>query len=69
MRSGRLGLSSLGERSSGYAPLVRTFVLSSVGVESPSEAQCVFYFVKTHDVQLQLNEFTLSQQAGYLHMD
>jgi hypothetical protein len=33
-------------------------VLSSVGVESPTEAQCVFYFVKTRDVQLQLNELT-----------
>ena len=26
--------------------------------ETPTEAQCVFYFVKMRDVQLQLNEFT-----------
>ena len=42
-----------------YAPLVCSFVPSSVGVESPTESHCVFFFIKL-DVQFQLSELTIN---------
>jgi len=56
VRSSRLGFPFFWEASSWYTTLMCAFVPSSVGIEFPTEAHCVFFYVETLDAHIQLNE-------------